>query len=202
MIDPHMPTTNTSQYSHKDILLALQTFSFAAWQIDPFLSFLPIFEASKYPPLTNTSNFPTSVYTLKHYLKNSTIASLLKGNLSDQPTLQAQVNTWISIHTASLLQQISSAHPHYKTIVDPIDGMLPTPCGWLLFSSAFVQRLTLANQLNHIFRAEIKIDIPFLCIWANIYGFRDSKKTTAPLTSRKVSKNSLTIHHQVLLVAI
>ena len=76
-IDLPMPTPNTSQYSHKDILLALQTFAFAAWQIDPFLSFLPTFEASKYPPLINNSNFPTYVHTFKHYLKNSTIASLL-----------------------------------------------------------------------------------------------------------------------------
>ena len=178
-IDLSMATPNTSQYSHKDILLALQTFSFEAWQIDTFLSFLPIFKASKYPPLTNNSNFPTSVYTLKHYLKNSTIASLLKGNPSDQSNLQARVNTRISISITSLLQQISSAHPHYKTIVDPFDGMLPIPCGWLLFSSAFVQRFTLANQLNHIFKAETKIDTPILYIWANICGIGDFKKTTA-----------------------
>ena len=68
-IDLPKPTPNPSQYSHKDILLALQTFSFVARQIDPFLSFLPIFEASKHLPLTNNSNFPTSVYILKHYLK-------------------------------------------------------------------------------------------------------------------------------------
>ena len=30
-IDLLMATPNTSQYSHKDVLLALQTFSFAAW---------------------------------------------------------------------------------------------------------------------------------------------------------------------------
>ena len=58
--------------------------------------------------------------------------------------------------------------------------MLPTPCGWLLFSSAFVQRLTLANQLNQIFQAETNIDTPFQCIWGNIYGIGDFKKTTAP----------------------
>ena len=133
-----MPISNTSQYSHKDILLAFQTFSFAAWQIDPFLSFLPIIEASKYPPLTNNSNFSTSVHTSKYYLKNRTITSLLKGNSSDQPTLRAQVNTRTSIPITSLPQQIASTHPHYKTIVDPFDGMLPIPRGWLLFSSGFV----------------------------------------------------------------
>ena len=202
MIDPHMPTTNTSQYSHKDILLALQTFSFVAWQIDPFLSFLPIFEASKYPPLTNNCNFPTSVHTLKHYLKNSTIASLLKGNPSVQHTLQAQLNTWTSIPIASLLQQISSAHPHYKTIVDPFDGMLPIPCGWLLFSSAFVQRLTLANQINHIFKAETKIDTPFLCIWANMYGIGDFKKTTVPSFQIKCHPSCKTAIQALLLTLI
>ena len=58
--------------------------------------------------------------------------------------------------------------------------MLPTPCGWILFSSAFVQRHTLANQLNQIFQAETNIDTPFQCIWGNIYGIGDFKKTTAP----------------------
>ena len=124
-----MPISNTSHYSHNDILLAFQTFSFAAWQIDPFLLFHSIFEASKYPPLTNNSNFSTSVHTSKYYLKNRTITSLLKGNSSDQPTLSAQVNTRTSIPIASFLQQISLVHPHYKTIVDPFDGMLPIPHG-------------------------------------------------------------------------
>ena len=201
-IDLPRPTPNTSQYSHKDILLALQTFSFAAWQINQLISFFPIFEASKYPPLTNTSNFPTSVYTLKHYLKNSTIASLLKGNPSDQSTLRARVNTRISIPITSLLQQISSAHPHYKTIVDPFDGMLPIPCGWLLFPSAFVQRLTLANQLNHIFKAETEIDTPFLCIWANIYGIGDFKKTTAPAIQIKCHPSHKTAIQALLLTLI
>ena len=34
--------------------------------------------------------------------------------------------------------------------------MLPIPYGRLLFSSAFIQCFTLANQLNHIFKAETK----------------------------------------------
>ena len=180
-----MPTPNTSQCSHKDILLALQTFSFVAWQIDPFLSFLPIFEASKYPPLTNHSNIPTLVHILKQYLKNSTIATLLKGDPSVQPNLQTKVNMWTSISIASLLQQISSVHPDYKTIVDPFDGMLPIPCGWLLFLSTFVQCQTLANQLNHNFKEETKIDTPFICIWANKYGIRYFKKTTVPAIQLK-----------------
>ena len=58
--------------------------------------------------------------------------------------------------------------------------MLPIPCGWLLFSSAFVQRLSLANHLNHIFKAVTKIDTPFIYLWANKYVIGDFKKTTVP----------------------
>ena len=36
------------------------------------------------------------------------------------------------------------------------------------------------DQLNQIFQAETNIDTPFQCIWGNIYGIGDFKKTTAP----------------------
>ena len=120
------------------------------------------------------------MHTLKHYLKNSTIASLLKGQPSEHPVLWAGVYTRSSISFTSLLHQLTSAHPHWQTKVDPFDGMLPTPCEWLLFSSAFAQCLTLANQLNQIFQAKTNIDTLFLCIWCNIYGIGDFEKTTAP----------------------
>ena len=119
------------------------------------------------------------MHTLKQFLKNSTIASLLKGQSSEHSIPQARVNTRSSISFTSLLQQLTSAHPYWQTIVDPFDGMLPTPCGWLLFSSAFVQCLTLANQLNQIFQAGTNTNSPFVCIWGNIYGICDFKKTTA-----------------------
>jgi hypothetical protein len=156
-----MPIPSTSFYSHSDILLSFQTFSLAAWQIDPFHSFLPTYFASKYPPLIIKSIFPTFMHTLKHYLMNSSIASLLKGQPSEHPILRARVNTRASISFTSLCHQLTSAYPHWKTIFDPFDGMLPMPCGWLLFSSAFVQHLTLANQLNQIFQAETSIDTTF-----------------------------------------
>ena len=93
-------------------------------------------------------------------------------------------------------------HPQYKTIVDPFDEMLPIPCGWLLFSSAFVQRLTLANQLNHVFKAEAKIDTPFLYIWANIYGIGDFKKLTVPSIQIKCHPSHKTAIQALLLTLI
>ena len=73
----------------------------------------------------------------------------------------------------------------------------------LLFSSAFVQRFTLANQLNHIFKAETKIDTPFLCIWANaIYGIGDFKKTTAPAIQIKCHPSHKNAIQALLLTLI
>ena len=66
------------------------------------------------------------------------------------------------------------------TIADPFDGMPPIPSGWLLFSSAFVQHINLTNEVNHIFKSDTKIDNPFICIWADIYGIGNLKKPTAP----------------------
>ena len=80
--------------------------------------------------------------------------------------------------------------------------MLPIPCGWLLFSSAFVQRLTLANQLNRMFKAETKIDTLFLCIWANIFGIGDFKKTTAPAIQIKCHPSYKTAIQALLLTLI
>jgi hypothetical protein len=140
-IDFLMPVRSTPFCSLSDILFSFETLFLAAWQIDPllcFLSFLPTSLASKYPLLNNKSFFSTSMHTLKHCLKNSTIASLLKGQLSEHQILQARVNTRASISFTYLLHQLTSAHPHWQTIVDLFDCMLPTPCGWLLFSSAFV----------------------------------------------------------------
>jgi hypothetical protein len=58
--------------------------------------------------------------------------------------------------------------------------MLPTPCGWLLFSSSFIQRVALATQLQTIFQAASGIDTPFQCIWTNIYGIGDYRRSTSP----------------------
>ena len=175
-IDLPMPIPSTPFYSHSNILFSFQSFSLEAWKIDPFLSFLPTSLASKYPTLNNKSIFPTSMHTLKHYLKSSTIASLLKGQPSEHPILWARVSTRSSISFSSLLHQLTLAHPHWKATVDLFDGMLPTPCGWLLFSSAFVQRLTLADQLNPILQAETNIDTPFLCIWATFMALETLKR--------------------------
>ena len=105
---------------------------------------------------------------------------MLKGHTSEHPTLCAQLNTQTNTSIASSLQQLSSSHPHYQTIVNPFDAMLPVPCGRFLFLKVFVQCLTLANQLNHICKAETEIDTTFICIWANIYSIVGTKMTTAP----------------------
>ena len=68
----------------------------------------------------------------------------------------------------------------WQIIIDPYDGMLPTPCGWLLFSSSFIQRVALANQLQTIFQAASDIDTPFQCIWTNMYGIGDYRRSTSP----------------------
>ena len=60
----------------KDILLAFHNLTLASWLIDPFLSFLPVFQTSNFPPITQESDNFKSVYNLIHYLKNSSIATL------------------------------------------------------------------------------------------------------------------------------
>jgi hypothetical protein len=45
---------------------------------------------------------------------------------------------------------------------------------------------TLANPLSETFNAETKIDIPFVCIWANIYGIGDFKSDNSTSNSNQV----------------
>jgi hypothetical protein len=138
-IDICMPVTE-AKHSSNDIMLTFHKFTSAAWFIDPYLSILPIFPTSKYPPLTKPMADFTSVHILKHYLKNSTIASQLKQDPHNNIFL-APLLTHSSIPATSLMQQNRSTHCACQIIIDPYDGMLPTPCGWLLFSSFFIQRV-------------------------------------------------------------
>ena len=57
-------------------------------------------------------HFPNLHDTLKHFLKNSTIAYLLEGQTSDHFIHRAQVNTFPCISVSSQLQQAISANPH------------------------------------------------------------------------------------------
>ena len=109
-IDLSLPVTE-AKHSPNDILLTFHNFTSAAWLIDPFLSFLPIFPTSKYPPLTKSMANSTSVHTLKHYLKNSTIASLLKQDPLNN-TFRARLLTHSSIPATSLIHQIRSDQIH------------------------------------------------------------------------------------------
>jgi hypothetical protein len=71
--------------------------------MDLFLYFLQIFPTSKYPPLTQPMADSTSVHTLKHYLKNGTIASWLKQD--------SQNNTfWGSLIKHSSISATSLTH--------------------------------------------------------------------------------------------
>ena len=178
-IDICMPATDV-KHSPNNILLTFHNFTSAAWFINSSLSFLPIFPTSKYPPLTQSMAISTSVHTLKHYLKNSTIASLLKQDPHNN-TFWVRLLTNSSISTSFLIQQIRSIYPAWQIIIDPYDGMLPTPCRWLLFSSSsFIQRVALAKQLQTIFQASSDIDTPFQCIWTNIYGIDGYRHSTSP----------------------
>jgi hypothetical protein len=100
-IDIGMPAPET-KHSPNYILLTFHNFTSAAWLIDSFLSFLPIFPTSKYPPLLQSTTNSTSVHTLKHYLKNSTIASLLKQDPHNN-TFWAHLLTHSSIPAISLI---------------------------------------------------------------------------------------------------
>ena len=92
-------------------------------------------------------HFPNLHDTLKHFLKNSTIAYLLEGQTSDHFIHRAQVNTFPGKSLLSHLQQPISANPHYRIKVDLYEGTLLTSCRWLPFSLLFVRHCTLANQL-------------------------------------------------------
>jgi hypothetical protein len=109
-IDIYMPATD-AKHSPNNILLTFHNFTSAAWFIDSLLSFLPIVPTSKYPPLTQSTAGSTSVHTLKHYLKNSTIASLLKQDPHNN-TFRARLLTHSSILATSLIHQIRSDQIH------------------------------------------------------------------------------------------
>ena len=173
-------TETGTKSSAKEILQAFATLTSIAWTINPFLSFLPVLQTSKYPPVAHGSANPSSVHTLKHYLKNSNIPTLLKQGIQGPPTFHTRHQTRSSISASSLTHQIRLIHPDWHIIIDPYDGMLPSPCGWLLFSSPHIQRVVLANQLQTIFYTSSSIDTPLQCIWTNIQGFGDYQQSTAP----------------------
>ena len=178
-IDITIPATDVNHTS-KDILLGFHNFTTASWLIDPFLSILPVVQTPNFLPLTQESDKFKSVQNLKHYLKNSNIATLLKKKHQDFFTLRACVQVHSSISATSLISELRSTHPDWIIIVDPYNGILPTPCGWLLFSSSHIQRVALASQLQSIFRNSSNIDTPLQCICANIQGIGDYHRSTAP----------------------
>ena len=68
---------------------------------------LPISAASKYPSLDNPPSLPSLVYMLKHYFKNSTLSSCLRGSLlitqvSGYASTSGPVTYWHSMKTAQL----------------------------------------------------------------------------------------------------
>ena len=177
----NIPMTETNaKPSAKEILQTFTTLTSIAWTIDPFLSFLPVLETSKYPPLAHGSANPSSIHTLKHYLKNSNIPTSLKQGIQGSPTFYAQLQTHSSISAISLTHQIGLIHPDWYVIIDPYNGMLLSPCRWLLFSSPHIQRVALANQLQTIFYTSSSIDTPLQCTWTNIQGIGDHQQSTAP----------------------
>ena len=176
-----IPMTDTDTKSPaKEILQAFTTLTSIAWTINPFLSFLLVLQTSKYSPLAHGSAIPLSVHMLKHYLKNSNITTSLKQGIQGPPTFCAHLQTHSSISAISLTHQMGLIHPDWYVIIGPYDGMLTSPCRWLLFSSPHIQRVALANQLQTIFHTSSNIDRPLQCIWTNIQGIGDYQRSTAP----------------------
>ena len=178
-------TATDANHTSKDILIGFRNFTTASWLIDPFLSILPVSQTPNFLPLTQESDKFKSVQNLKHYLKNSNIATLLKQEHQDFFTLQVCIQVHSSISATSLISELRSPHPDWIIIVNPYDGMLPTPCGWLLFSSFHIQRVALASQLQSIFSTSSNIDTPLQCIWTNIQGIGDYCQSTAPAIQMK-----------------
>ena len=58
------------------------------------------------------------------------------------------------------IQQLTSAHPHWQTIVDLYNGMLPTSFRWLFFSSLSIECFTLANHSTKSFKQKLKYLYP------------------------------------------
>ena len=162
-IDITIPATDVNQTSI-DIFLGFHNFTTASWLIDLFLSILPVSQTQNFLPLTQESDNFKSVQNLKHYLKNSNIATPLKQVHQDFFTIWACVQIHYRICATSFISQLRSPHPDWLIIVDPYDGMLSTPCGWLLFSSSHIHRVALRSQLQSIFRTSCNIDTPQQCI--------------------------------------
>ena len=173
-------TEANAKSSAKVILYTFATLTSVAWTINTFLSFLPILQTSKYPPLAHGSANPSSIHTLKHYLKYSNITTLFKQETQGPPTFHARLQTYSSISAISLTHQIGLIHPDWYVIIYPYNGMLPSPYELLLFSSPHIQRVALANQLQIIFHTSSSIDTPLQCIWTNTHSIGDYQQSTAP----------------------